>query len=108
MSPSVHATLYQVHGHELAELLDLLLAGEVVTDRTTAERLIRTVGALLRLHGWHQPDNHGHCGLCWTPPRHPWRPWPTRSACTVHNALGSYFPRPTRQTATPPSTAGPS
>jgi len=49
VSPSVHATLYEAYRRELSELLDLLLAGEVVSNRAVAERLVRSVGALLWL-----------------------------------------------------------
>lgn len=45
MSRSVHANLYRVFDRDLSELLDTVLAGEV-----TAERLVRTVGALVHLH----------------------------------------------------------
>ncbi|MGH3611270.1 MAG: hypothetical protein ACRDRK_01330 [Pseudonocardia sp.] len=44
MSRSVNATLYRVFGREQSELLDTVLAGEVIADRDTAERLIRTAG----------------------------------------------------------------
>lgn len=95
MSLSVHATLYGVYAEELSELLDTLLAGEVVTDRATAERLVRSVGALVRLQQRHRLDDHGRCALCWPVPRHWWRPWPKRSTCTVHTALGFYLRQPT-------------
>ncbi|MGH3838868.1 MAG: hypothetical protein ACRDSF_24710, partial [Pseudonocardiaceae bacterium] len=86
MSRSVHATLYQVFDGELSELLDTVLAGEVVADRDTAERLVRTVGVLVYLHGRHPIDAHGRCALC-RPPRRWWRVWPKRSMCSVHVAL---------------------
>ncbi len=92
MSRSVHATLYKVFDGELSELLDTVLAGEVVADRATAERLIRTVGALVRLHGQHPIDAHGRCFSCRLPRR--WWPWRRRSVCSVHVAL-SFFLRQT-------------
>lgn len=83
----MHTTLYQAYGQELSELLDLLLAGEVVSDRATAEQLVRIVGAVLLLHDRHRLDRHGRCAICWPIPRAWWRPWPKRSICTVHGAL---------------------
>jgi len=88
----VRATLYRVFDSELSELLDTVLAGEVVTDRATAERLIRTVGALIRLHGQHPVDSHGRCCSC-RPPRRWWL-WRRRAVCSVHVAL-SFFLRHT-------------
>jgi hypothetical protein len=38
----VHATLCRVFGDELSGLLDTVLAGEVVSGRDTAERLVRS------------------------------------------------------------------
>ena len=93
MSGPVHATLYKAHARELAELLDLLLAGEVVSDRAVAERLVRVVGALLRLHDRHRLDRHGQCVVCWPIPRTWWRPWPKQSICTVHVALSFFLPQ---------------
>ena len=89
----MHATLYQVHGRELAELLDLLLTGEAVSDRATVERLVRFVGALLRLHDRHRLDQHGRCAICWPIPRPWWRPWPKQSICTVHAVLSFFLPQ---------------
>jgi hypothetical protein len=91
VSPSVHETLYQAHGRELSELLDLLLAGEVVSDRATAERLVKVVGAVQRVHDRHRIDTRGRCVVCWPVPRTWWRPWPKRSLCTVHAALSFFF-----------------
>lgn len=93
MSPSVHATLYQAHKRELSQLLDLLLAGEVVSDRATAERLVKVVGAVQRVHDRHRIDARGRCAVCW-PIRRTWRrPWPKRSICTVHAALSFFLPQ---------------
>lgn len=87
----MHTTLYKAHGRELSELLDELLAGEVVSDRVTAERLVRAVGTLQRLHDRHWLDRHGRCTVCWPIPRTWWRPWLKRSICTVHVALSSFL-----------------
>ncbi|MGH3611048.1 MAG: hypothetical protein ACRDRK_00195 [Pseudonocardia sp.] len=91
MSRSVHATLYRLFDRELSELLDTVLAGEVVADRDTAEHLIRTIGALLHLHAQHPVDAHGRCSSC-RPPRIRW-PW-RRSPCSVHAALSFYLRHP--------------
>lgn len=90
----VHATLYEAYGRELGVLLDELLAGEVVSDRVTAERLVRAVGTLQRLHDRHRLDRHGRCAICWPMPRTWWRPWPKRSICTVHAALTFFLRQP--------------
>lgn len=93
MSRSVHATLlYRVFDRELSELLEVVLAGEVVTDRDIAERLVRTVGALVRVHAQHPVDAAGRCSSC-RPPRRWWL-WRRTATCTVHVALG-YFLRHT-------------
>ena len=86
----MHATLYEAHGRGLLELLDLLLTGEVISDRATVEHLVRSVGALLRLQDRHRLDERGRCAICWPIPPTWWRPWPKRSICTVHAAL-SFF-----------------
>lgn len=90
VSRSVHATLYQVFDRELTHLLDVVLAGDVIEDRETAERLVRTLGALVHLHGKHPIDAHGRCTSC-RPPGVRWWPW-RRAVCTVHTTL-SYFLR---------------
>lgn len=88
VSRSVHATMYQVFDRELSHLLDVVLAGDVVDDRETAERLVRTVGALVHLHEQHPIDAHGRCAACVQ-----WWPW-RRATCSVRAAL-SYFRRAT-------------
>jgi hypothetical protein len=60
----MHATLYEAYERMLSELRNELLTGEVVSDRATVERLIRSVGALLRLHDRHRIDWHGRCTVC--------------------------------------------
>lgn len=87
-------TLYRVFDEELSDLLDTVLAGEVISDRVTAERLVRSVGALVSLHGRHPIDARGRCALCWSIPRRWWRPWPQRSTCTVHAALCFFLRSP--------------
>ncbi|MGH3600682.1 MAG: hypothetical protein ACRDQH_10450 [Pseudonocardiaceae bacterium] len=97
MSLSVPATLHEVYGQELSELLDTVLAGDVVADRDVAERLVRSIGALVHLHQRHQLDAHGHCAVCW--PRSWWRPWPPkRSTCTVRAALSLFLRQPRKGT----------
>jgi hypothetical protein len=96
MNPPTPAALYEVYGRELSELLDLLLAGEVVADRAVTERLVRSVGALAYLHERHRLDRYGRCPICWSVPRTWWRRWPKRSTCTVHTALGFYLRQPAR------------
>jgi hypothetical protein len=96
VSPSVYATLYEKYGQELSELLELILNGEVVSDRVTAERLVRSVGALLQLHGKHRLDSRGRCAVCWSAPRTWWRLWRKRSACTVHTTLRFHMRQPER------------
>jgi len=87
-------TLYRVFDEELSELLDIVLTGEVISDRATAERLVRVVGALANLHSRHPIDARGRCALCWSIPRRWWRPWPLRSTCTVHAALCFFLRSP--------------
>lgn len=94
MNQSVSKTVHRVFEQELTSLLDTVLAGEVVTDRATAERLVRTLGALVRLHGQHPVDSHGRCALCRPPRRWWWWPWRRQFPCSVHVAL-SFFLRQT-------------
>jgi hypothetical protein len=91
VSRSGYATVYQAYERLLSELQDQLLTGEVVSDRTTIERLIRVVGAVLLLHDRHRIDQSGRCSICWPTPRTWWRPWPKRSVCTVHAAFSFFF-----------------
>lgn len=94
---AVPATLHEMYGQELAELLDTVLAGEVVTDRDIAERLVRSIGALEHLHQRHRLDTHGRCAVC--RPRRRWCPWPPkRSTCTVHAALSFFLQQPGKST----------
>jgi hypothetical protein len=95
VSLSVPAKLHEVYGQELAELLDTVLAGEVVTDRDIAERLVRSLGALVQLHQRHRPDTRARCAVC-----DRWWPWPPkRSTCTVHAALSFFLQSAAHATA---------
>ena len=94
VSRSVHLAVSRVFGDELSEILDIVLAGEIVSDRALAERLVRAVGALAHLHGRHPLDTRGRCAWCWAVPRRWWRPWPKRSTCTVHAALNFFLQQP--------------
>lgn len=78
-------------------MLDLVLAGDVVADRAMAERLVRAMGALLRLQEQHGIDHRGRCAVCWTVPRRWWRPWLKRSTCTVHEALNFFLRQPVEE-----------
>jgi hypothetical protein len=86
---------YQAYGRELAELLELVLAGDLVADRAAAERLVCSLGALVRLQQCHRVDEHGRCSTCRSAPR-AWWPWPKRITCTVHSALSFYLRQPER------------
>lgn len=91
------ATLYAAYGRELAELLNAVLAGDLVTDRATVERqVVPSLGALVSLHQRHRVDERGRCSICWQLPRAWWWPWPRRSTCTVYAALGFPLRQPDR------------
>jgi hypothetical protein len=68
-APQACASVYEAHRRELSQLLELLLTGEVVSDRTAIEHLVRVIGVLQRLHERHRLDRHGHCAICWPIPR---------------------------------------
>jgi hypothetical protein len=81
----------------LVELLDAVLAGDLVNDRVAVDdrvalerQVVRVVGALVRLQQRHTVDEHGHCSICRIPPRG-WRRWPKRTTCTVNSALSFYL-----------------
>lgn len=95
MSYSVHATRYRVFSDELSDVLDTVLAGDVVADRATAERVVRSLGVVGYLHERHRIDERGRCAVCWTVPRRWWHPWPRRSTCTVYSALSFFLQQPT-------------
>lgn len=72
---------------ELADLLEIVLAGAVVDDRVTAERLVSVVGGALALVERHVIDGHGRCPWCKTIPRNWCRPWHRQSFCSVYVAF---------------------
>lgn len=94
--------VYQAHRRELAELLNAVLAGDLVNDQVTVDervaverQVVRAVGALVRLQQRHEVDAQGRCSICRTSPRG-WRRWPKRTTCTVHSALGFFLRQPER------------
>jgi hypothetical protein len=87
---------HEIYGRELATLLERVLAGELVTDRVVVERrVVRALGALVRLQQRHTVDEQGRCSICRTAPRG-WRRWPQRATCTVNSALSFYLSQPER------------
>ncbi len=97
MSYSVHVTRYRMFHDELSDVLDLVLTGEIIDDRATAERLVRALGVVVYLHESHRIDTRGRCAVCWAVPRRWWRPWPRRSTCTVYEALSFFLRQPTEK-----------
>jgi hypothetical protein len=89
-------TLHATYGRELTELLEQVLTGDLVADRAAAERLVRSLGALVWLQQRHRVDEHGRCLMCWPLPRTWWWPWPKRTTCTVYSALSCYSGQPDR------------
>lgn len=80
MNTSTCTARYRRPHEELSRLVETVLAGEVVRDRPTAERLVRFLGAVTSLHERHVIDQSGRCTMCWSPPR--WlQPWPRRRVC---------------------------
>jgi hypothetical protein len=86
-------TLHEAYGRELTELLEQVLAGDLITDRAASERLVRSLGALVCLQERHRVDKHRRCSTCRSVPR-AWWPWPKRVPCTVHSALSFYLRQP--------------
>ena len=95
MSYSVHATRYRMFRDELSDVLDIVLTGEIIDDRATAERVVRSLGAVAYLHERHPVDARGRSAVCWAVPRRWWRPWLGRSTCTVYSALSFFLRQPT-------------
>ena len=96
MSRRNRRAAYQAYGRELAELLNTVLAGDLVSDWAAVERqVVRSLGALVRLQQLHRVDERGRCSICRTIPRG-WRRWPKRTTCTVDNALSFYLHQPER------------
>lgn len=77
----------------MAELLERVLAGDLVTNRAAAEGLVRSLGAQLRLLELHGVDERGRCLFC-RAARRQWWLWPKRTTCTVHSALGFFLRQP--------------
>lgn len=95
---SVPGTIHRVFHDELSDLLDFVLAGDVVADRAVAERLVRVLGAIVTVHEQHPIDAQGKCPRCWAMPRRwwGWWPWPKRSTCSVYEALCFFLRQPTQ------------
>jgi hypothetical protein len=90
------SALHELYGRELAELLDAVLAGDLVTDWASVERrVVRALGALVWLQRCHRVDRRGRCLICRAAPRW-WWPWPKRVPCTVHSALSFHLRQPER------------
>lgn len=103
MSRHKPQAIYRAHGRKLTELLDAVLAGDLVNDqvmtdeRVAVERqVVRVVGALVWLQQRHRVDERGRCSICRAVSRAWWRPWPKRTTCTVHSALGFFLHQPER------------
>ena len=94
MNYSVHVTRYRMFYDELSDVLDLVLTGEIIDDRATAERVVRALGVIVYLHEGHCIDPRGQCLICWTVPRRWWRPWLRRSTCSVYSALNFFLRQP--------------
>ncbi|MGH3971965.1 MAG: hypothetical protein ACRDS9_01355 [Pseudonocardiaceae bacterium] len=96
MNPPALHELHELYGRELAELLDAVLAGDLVTDWASVERrVVRALAALVRLQQRHKVDEHGRCSICRSVPGAWWR-WPKRTMCTVHSALSFNLRQPKR------------
>jgi hypothetical protein len=95
-----YRALHETYGRQLTELLEAVLAGELMPDRAVVERqVVRLIGALSQLQQLHRIDNHGRCSICWTSPRTRW-PWRKPAICTVFAALGFYLSQPNPNTLT--------
>lgn len=94
MSLPAPLALHAAYGQELAELLEQVLAGDLVKDRPAGERLVRSLGALVLLQERHGVDEGARCLFC-RAARRGWRwLWPKRTTCTVHSALGFFLRQP--------------
>jgi len=89
-----HALRHRLLTEELTELLDLVLAGEVVTDRATAERVVRLASAALSLNEQHTIDGRGRCGSCRKATTRGWRLPSRRAACSVYETLRANLTQP--------------
>jgi hypothetical protein len=91
---SVPETLHRVYEQELKSLLETVLAGIEVSDRAIAERLVRVLGATLRVHQKHLVNGDAQCGICRSTRDGWWRLWPRRTVCSVHAALSFFLRQP--------------
>lgn len=81
-----HPTRYRLLNKELSSLLEIVLAGEVISDRAVAERLVRFLGAVISLHERHVVDRYGRCGRCAA--RHRWwRPYRQSHPCSMYSTF---------------------
>jgi hypothetical protein len=85
---------YRAIGDELQSLTDTLLAGDVILDRNTTERLLRVLGATALLHRMHRVDRQGRCTICRTKPRLRWPSGSGHAVCSVYGALSLHVGRP--------------
>lgn len=80
---------HKAYRQELAALLELVLAAQLVDNWAAVERLVvQVVGAQSRMLEEHAVDERGRCSICRATPRAWWWPWPQRVPCTVYSALG--------------------
>ncbi len=78
-------------GEELENLAERIGAGDGMLDRTSAEQLLRVLGAFASLRDIHQVDDRGNCSSCRT---RSWRhPRSVPNGCSVHAALRLYLGR---------------
>ena len=97
MSHSYRTATYQEYGRELVELLERVLASDLVSDPVAVERqVVRVVAALVWLQQRHRVDADGRCSICRTAPRGWWWPWSKRTTCTVYKALSFHLRQPDR------------
>lgn len=88
-----HPTRYRLLDEELSSLLEIVMAGEVIGDRVTAERLVRFLGAVISLHERHMVDRYGWCGRCAA--RRQWcQPWRRPHSCSVYSTLAFCLAQP--------------
>lgn len=78
------------HKHELDDLCDTVLAGEVF-ERVVAERVVRALGALLEVLAQHRVDHAGRCHAC-KPVGRRWQHWWRRRApCLIDDVLSHHL-----------------
>lgn len=91
---TLHGVRYRLLTEHLADLLDTLLAGEIVNDRATAERLVRLVSAATSLNERHAVDGRGRCTVCREASTWRWRLWQQRLSCSVYETLSQHMTQP--------------